>query len=164
MGVVRPADLRREPRLIRSLAPALVSGGNLGLGDLAASAPLYRACSGRGGGPRPLCRAVFGALGQFGHLKRGQLPADTARSTPGASREGAGERRDRVFGTHTRRTAATGTQTADTNMQVTGGIAFSAPTPPARPRVVSQSQRYRTRGPTQRDSSRTRRSQARSNS
>src|SRR5438874_563255 len=28
------------------------------------------------GGPRPLCRAVFGALGQFGHLKRGQLPAD----------------------------------------------------------------------------------------
>jgi hypothetical protein len=37
-AVLRPADSRREQRL----APAMVSGGVWGLGDLAAGAPLYR--------------------------------------------------------------------------------------------------------------------------
>jgi hypothetical protein len=101
--VVRPAEPRREQRLVRSLAPALVSGGNWGFGDLAAGrTSSIGAVLARVGGPRSLYSAGIRRFGRIrGHLKRAQLPAQRPGSTPAASRDCAGQRRDRVFGAHT---------------------------------------------------------------
>jgi hypothetical protein len=65
-GVVRPADPRREQRLARCLAPALVSGAHLGTSPrahLSIGAVLASA-----GGPALWANS--------GHLKRGQVAAD----------------------------------------------------------------------------------------
>ena len=69
----------------------------------------------RVGGPRPLCRAVFGTLGEFGHLKRGQLPADLL-----------GQR-----------------QAHPANAQVSGVTEFSAPTGSGTLMVAPSRQRQR---------------------
>jgi hypothetical protein len=75
--VVRPADSRREPRLIRSVAAARVSGGNLGVGDLALGAPLYRGLCWRGWVTGGLFAVPCSTLWEnAGRPKRGQLPAD----------------------------------------------------------------------------------------
>src|SRR5438105_8760249 len=76
IGVVRPADPWHEQRLVRSMAPALVSAENLGLATSPRAHLSIGAVLARVGGPRTLYGAVLGALGNSGHLKRGQLPAD----------------------------------------------------------------------------------------